>query len=223
MQNFSIGSLWSQAWTAFKRNWITGIGLLILSGIAALIPILGNLITLFLQAVYVQWGLRNLESEEPVSFGSAFPSNIGTYIKVILGSFVIFLIPAIIFAIGYALLLPSMASESMGYGSQFSPIAFIIFLVGALFLFVFQVLFFSYPYWIVDQNLGIGSGLGKSYQFSSRNLGKVVVFLLSALGINLLGALPCFLGLLITAPMTWIAGAGLYKSLKGSIETNPQV
>ena len=217
MQNFSIGALWSQAWAAFKRNWITGIGLIVLSFVAALIPIVSALFSLIFQAVYVQWGLRASDSEGTVSFGSAFPSSIATYLKVIVGLIIVGAVPGIVFAIGYVAL--SAQVGTMEYGNSFSFVSFIVFLIGALFLLVFQVLFFSYPYWVVDRGESIPDSLGKAFKFSSQNLGKVVTYMLSAIGINLLGAIPCGLGLLVTLPLTWIAAAGLYRALAPTVES----
>ena len=225
MSNISIGNIWSEAWAAFKRNWLTGVGLYILLAIAGILvglvallsPPLISLVFLLgliffglvLRAVYAQWGLRVADSEGTVSFGSAFPSSATTYLKVMGGYFAISIVVGIVSGTGSTILALAGLTKYVGYFG----------LIMIMFSIVLEAFLFLYPYCVVDRGESIFASLRKAFKLASRNLGKVIIYLFSAIGINFLGAILCGLGLPVTLPLTWIASAKLYRALAPTVES----
>ena len=215
--------------------------------------IVNLIVRIFLPVASVQWGLRAIESSEPISFGASFPSRIGTYLNAFLGLILIALLPAIMV---YSELrgiieramwildrkvvgLFNIPDKAVSFGGillaftppTYAPILQLIFFARILpipasitaWVFVLlgiRLLFFAYTYWIVDKKEDIFPSLWKSILFSLRHFGKVIFFLLVAALVNLIGALLCGLGLLVTIPWTWAATALLYKSLTTEAQTS---
>ncbi|WP_168211581.1 hypothetical protein [Ruania zhangjianzhongii] len=70
---------------------------------------------------------------------------------------------------------------------------------------------FAYPF-IIDRNHSWIDGLKGSVQMVTQNLGSTLLLALALLGINIVGALLCGLGLLITVPMSVAASVFAYRS-----------
>ena len=68
---------------------------------------------------------------------------------------------------------------------------------------------------VLDENLQPGDALKRSIDLVKPKFGAVLGFMIVCFLINLLGALLCFIGLLVTWPLTIVAGAYVYRSLKG--------
>ncbi len=66
----------------------------------------------------------------------------------------------------------------------------------------------------VIEGVGIRESLNKSWELTRGHSGKLVLFALSALLLNLAGALALMVGLLVTIPVTLIAYAHVYQKLK---------
>ncbi|WP_370618189.1 hypothetical protein [Mumia sp. Pv 4-285] len=82
-------------------------------------------------------------------------------------------------------------------------------LPGIIFIF-----FAWYTLWFVmDQGQSPIDALQSSFRLVGNNLGPVFLLALALIGINILGAIPCGLGLLVTIPMTLIATGYSYKFL----------
>ncbi len=77
----------------------------------------------------------------------------------------------------------------------------------------FFVQFFGYA--IVDERAGAFDGISRSFNLVKENLGELILLWLVALGINILGALLCGVGLLVTIPLTAIAWAYAWRTLTG--------
>lgn len=69
-------------------------------------------------------------------------------------------------------------------------------------------------YAVID-HAGVRGSLHKSWRMTQGVMWKLLLFVLAALVLNLLGAIPFGLGLLITLPVTMIAFAHVYLKLKG--------
>lgn len=224
MQNVSIGQLWSTAWERFKVHWVGGIGIFILGIVLSLIPLIGPIFSLVISPIIVSYGLRAWQSShQSLPFGQYFPS-LGGIVKVIIGTILISLPGAIVYLVGLgSMIMPIFLgdgySESFDTGPAGGTSVFIL-VLGFILWVLAQILFYTYPLWVIDKGYGIFEGLGAAARLSMNSIGKIVLFLLSALGINLLGAIPFGIGLLVTVPMTMIAFAGLYKGLIG--EAAPQ-
>ena len=59
---------------------------------------------------------------------------------------------------------------------------------------------------VVSRNLDFWQGMETSRKAVTANLGSVIILLLALLGINILGALACLVGLIFTIPLTYCAG-----------------
>ncbi|HIZ34696.1 MAG TPA: hypothetical protein H9815_02870 [Candidatus Ruania gallistercoris] len=70
---------------------------------------------------------------------------------------------------------------------------------------------FAYPF-IIDRNMSWIDGVKGSVQMVTQNLGSTILLMLALLGINIVGALLCGLGLLITAPLSVAASVFAYRS-----------
>ena len=77
----------------------------------------------------------------------------------------------------------------------------------------FFVQFFGYA--IVDEQAGAFDGISRSFNLVKANFGELILLWLVALGINILGALLCGIGLLVTIPLTAIAWAYAWRTLTG--------
>jgi hypothetical protein len=80
-------------------------------------------------------------------------------------------------------------------------------------VFSFLVQFFGYA--ILDEGVSAFDGISRSIAVVRTHLGDVLVLWLAALGINILGALLCGVGLLVTIPVTAIAWAYAWRRFTG--------
>jgi uncharacterized membrane protein len=81
---------------------------------------------------------------------------------------------------------------------------------------VLGIMFMFYGYLIVESpSLGPIGALKRSHEITRGHLGELFMFGLALLGINLLGALACFVGLLFSFGITAIAVAYAYRTLNG--------
>ena len=68
---------------------------------------------------------------------------------------------------------------------------------------------------VIDRGLDFWPALETSRKVIHANWFPAFVFLLALGGLNILGALPCYLGLFVTMPMTFIAMALAYDKMFG--------
>jgi uncharacterized membrane protein len=83
--------------------------------------------------------------------------------------------------------------------------------LGILVLIAGFLLWFTYVF-IIDRNLAWLDGVKASAQLVTQNLGGNLLLGLAIIGVNILGAIPCGLGLFITIPMTYVAVTYAYKT-----------
>ncbi|RPF20594.1 hypothetical protein [Myceligenerans xiligouense] len=91
-------------------------------------------------------------------------------------------------------------------------VGFLACLVGVLVVAVFAV--FTYQ-GVVDKGQNAWEALTASFRLVGKNFGAVFLLELALLGINILGAIPCGLGLLVTIPLSYLALAFAYRRLTG--------
>jgi hypothetical protein len=68
---------------------------------------------------------------------------------------------------------------------------------------------------VLDENLSPGDAIRRSIDLVKPNFGGVLGFIILAFLINVIGAILCGVGLLVTWPLTIVAGAYVWKGLKG--------
>ncbi len=68
---------------------------------------------------------------------------------------------------------------------------------------------------VLDENLQAGDAIKRSIDLVKPQFGGVFGFMVVAFLINLVGLILCGIGLLVSWPVTIVAGAYVYKGLKG--------
>jgi len=198
MHEVSISQLWSRAWDLFKVNWLLLVGLLVLSIIVILIPFIGALIVgILLLPALVQAGYL-VARQGQSSFGEAI-RDISLLLKVFVYYLILGLIPGILIGVGYILERDSAGTVVVGY----------------ILLFILNLFGWAGPYAILSGRAGIFSAIEQSFSLTAQNFGKVFVAFLSYIGLGILGALPCGLGLLVVGPMGYVFLPLLYLALTG--------
>ncbi|MDP2734926.1 MAG: DUF975 family protein [bacterium] len=81
---------------------------------------------------------------------------------------------------------------------------------------IWSVRFQFYPYFIVEEGAGPIEALKKSWNLTQGTAWNLILFSLMLAGIQILGVLALFVGLIFTTPTTWVARAFVYKELKKS-------
>lgn len=110
---------------------------------------------------------------------------------------------------------PNMAMKILK--TFLASIAFGLMVVGGLILLVvpgiyLAIRFMFFGYYIVDKDAGIVDSLKMSWNLTQGAVLNLFLFALLIIGLNILGAIPFGLGLLITAPLTLIAVSKVYRS-----------
>ena len=78
---------------------------------------------------------------------------------------------------------------------------------------VLAVIYGFYGYVILGRGVGVGEGFSHAAEITKGQRGTVFLLGLAFLGINLLGALACGAGLLVSYPITIVAGGYAYRVL----------
>lgn len=68
-------------------------------------------------------------------------------------------------------------------------------------------------YVVLDQKLGPVDAVQRCWNLTKGNRGRLFLFGVASFGINLLGILALGIGVLVTAPFTWLAMADVYRQL----------
>lgn len=213
----SAFEIWRTAWQRFEKHWATGILLVLLMFLLSLVPLIGYLIGFVVRVPLVTYGLRAWDHpESKVEFSSVFPSRLSTYLKVFVVELILGVIGILLLAlVSIALFASAIRSEDWMLSVKFiTGAGAVTILLAALQLFIF-----SYPFFIVDKDADIVEALRYAYRLSHENLGTVLIFFLYAIGVNILGAIVCGIGLFITIPLTAVAFAGLYRTLQAGTGT----
>lgn len=77
------------------------------------------------------------------------------------------------------------------------------------------IAFFPCLYLAVDKRADIGTALSRATQLTRNHWGPLFGFMILAFLLNLLGALLCGIGLLVTYPITIVAGGYMYRAIAG--------
>lgn len=139
-------------------------------------------------------------------------------------------VSGILQGMGTAAALREVSGEKPTFAGLFQPRNLGMVVVAALLLFAAQVVgallcgigllvvavFAVFTYQgVIDRDLNAWAAFTESFRLVGRNFGSVILLELALLGINVLGALLCGLGLLITIPLTLIALSFAYRRLTG--------
>ena len=66
----------------------------------------------------------------------------------------------------------------------------------------------------VGVNVGVGEAIANSIALVRRHAGKLILFCLAAWLVYLLGAIVCFVGLLVSIPVAMVATAYMYRRIQ---------
>jgi uncharacterized membrane protein len=194
-----------------------------------LIPIIGNLIAMILLWPALVRAGYLVARKGQSSFGEAF-GDLSLLLKVFVYLFILLLIPGILIGLGYVLGLGATVAgvaatyaeayteggnEAMSGVMALGGTGVILVVVGYLLLFILSLFGWAGPYAILSGRAGVFSAIGQSFSLTAQNFGKVFVALLSFIGLAILGAIPCGLGLLVVIPMSYVFMPLLYLALTG--------
>ncbi len=80
------------------------------------------------------------------------------------------------------------------------------------------LLFSAFVYYVaLDQRVDAITAVRTSFSLVAKNFGQVFLLLLALFGINILGAIPCGLGLFVTLPLSYVAVGFAYRRLTGGV------
>lgn len=199
---FSTGEILGQAWQIFKQRWsqLLGIGVLymVLSSIATSLP-----------------ALFQSEDSQVATLGASL-------IAQILSLFLSIGMTKIVLAVVRQ---QEVAIADMFGGAKYllqyflgSLVVGIITFVGFLLLIVpgiiWSLKYMFVLYLIIDEEMDFSKAMKESELMTNGIKGQLFVFGLAMMGVNLLGMIPLFLGLLITVPVTSLASFVLYDVLR---------
>lgn len=83
---------------------------------------------------------------------------------------------------------------------------------------IVAVVFGVYGWALVDKGLDPIGSLRESSRLTAGRRGQLFVFILAAIGLNILGLLALVVGVLITSAVTLIAAGHVYRQLDGSLQ-----
>jgi uncharacterized membrane protein len=66
---------------------------------------------------------------------------------------------------------------------------------------------------VLDQNQDATTAIKSSFNLTSQNVGPLLLLALACVGVNIVGALLCLIGLLVSGPVTLIAATYAYRFL----------
>lgn len=204
---FSVGQAISYGWSTFKRNWTSWVGV--------------ALIFFVIQAV-VQGIATGLGDR--ASYGASF--GIGSIFFALVAQVASWLIQAAMTRGA----LEETEGRKPGIGQFFqwqNPTNVIVacLLVGVLtgiglVLFLLPGIIFAFFAWytlwfVIDDDQSPFTALQSSFSLVGKNFGPLLLLALACIGINIVGAILCLVGLLVTIPLTTIAAGFAFKYLTG--------
>lgn len=214
---FRVGEALRFAWEKFKGNPLVWILLVLLLVVVGTVFNSGN-ISQYQETMRDIDDMSTTQVDTGLTFGSSLLSLIGA------------ILAGILQGMGVSTALREVGGEKPTFASLFRPANLGMIVVAALLLLAAQfvgallcgvglivvAIFAVFTYHgVADQGLNAWAAFTASWRLVGRNFGAVFLLELALLGINILGAIPCGLGLLITTPLTFIALSFAYRRLAG--------
>jgi uncharacterized membrane protein len=199
MKQFSIGEALSFGWETWKSNALLWIGVLIVAGIIQSLPQIPTQTMRDRPALAIILGLVGFFLSELMGIGLIKISL--SFVDTGRAEF------ADLFN-GYPVFV-SYVIASIIFGVMFVIGLFLLVVPGI----IVAVIFALFSYAIIDRGMGPIDALQRSMDLTRGVRMDLFLFGLATLGLNLLGMIPCFLGLFVTMPMTMMAAAYIYRRL----------
>jgi hypothetical protein len=208
----SVGAAISYGWEKFKANWGVWVGI---SLIAVIISVV---VQLPFGGFDGGFGTGDMDS----GFGA------GSLILSMIGLVVSFVVGALIQAAFVRGALHELNGNKPNFGAffQFGNIAQVFvasLIVGAItsigyLLCVIPGVIVMFLTWytltfVLDQNQDATTAIKSSFNLTSQNVGPLLLLALACVGLNIVGALLCLIGLLVSGPVTLIAATYAYRFL----------
>lgn len=225
---FAVGEALSYGWKRFTGNWLFWVLFVLLSFAVSAIFNAGSFGDYQEINEAAMRGDISTSTATGVSFGSSLLGLLGGIINSILG------------ALGINAALREATGYKATWGTLFKVNSYPMIIVTALLLMVAGfvglllcglglialAIFAPFTYHnVVDRNLNAWDALTGSFRLVGQNFGTVFLLELALLGINIVGALVCGLGLFVTIPLSLLTLAFAFRRLTGgpvaAIEAGP--
>lgn len=215
---FRVGEALSFGWDRFKGNW--------------LFWVLFVLLTFVVGAIFNSGSVGDIQdqinaSSDPEAMADLAASMSGaSNLFQLIGSLVV----AVLQALGINAALREVSGEKATWGTLFKVNNFGMVILAALLLLVASfvgallcgvglivvAIFAVFTYHnVVDRGMNAWAAFTSSFSLVGKNFGAVFLLELALFGINIVGALLCGLGLLVTIPLAVLAIAYAYRRLTG--------
>ena len=230
---FSVNEIMSEAWNFAKKNiWIllgfTAVQFVViimvttfltgmLGGESATAVILQNVILslfdAFFTVAFYQVVFKQIDEEGEPQFPDFVPNLMKALnfllVKLIIGIILVFLI-GIISAVYF------MNSPQIDTTEVLSPELLPIFLLIAIPVTYFTIRLCFVVCFIVDQDSGASESISQSWTLTKNHFWLIFVLFLIILGLNILGAMALFIGLLFTVPFSSVILIITYRQMVNS-------
>ncbi|SIR96125.1 DUF2189 domain-containing protein [Williamsia sterculiae] len=223
---FSIGDALSYGWNKYKSNagsWIAVI-------------LLGVVVSAIINFAFSGFDVGNVSGG--FTLGTDSDVSVGTSILSIIGSVVSFVVSTL-FQAAYtrgALSEVDGTKPSVGAFFRFHNVVTVIvvsIIVGLLtgvgfILFILPGIIVAYlTYYsltfVIDRQQGAIDGIKSSFRLTTQNVGQLLPLAIVCVLLNIVGFLVCLVGLLVTVPVTLIAGVYAYRTLTQGPVSPPTV
>lgn len=224
---FAVGEALGFAWNRFTANWLFWVLFVLLSFAVGAIfnaSSFGDYQEINEAAMR---GDISSSTATGVSFGGSLLGLLGSLINAVLG------------ALGINAALREVSGEKATWGTLFKVNSYPMIILAALLLLVAGfvglllcglglialAIFAPFTYHnVVDRDLNAWDALTGSFRLVGQNFGAVFLLELALLGINIVGALVCGLGLFITIPLSLLALAFAFRRITGGpVASGPAV
>lgn len=216
---FQVGEALGFAWDRFKGNWLFWV-----------------LFTLLMFAVFGIFNGPTFNEYQEQVRSSASAGELGYVMGsgMALGSSSLGLIGGLVLsvlgALGINAALREVSGEKATWGMLFKVNSYGMVILTALLLLVAGAIgaipcglglialaiFAPFTYHnVVDRGMNAWAAFTSSFSLVGKNFGAVFLLELALFGINILGSIPCLLGLFITSPLSLLAMAFAYRRLTG--------
>jgi uncharacterized membrane protein len=215
---FQVGEALGFAWDRFKGNWLFWVLFVLLTFVVGAIFNSGS-------AGDIQEQI-NASSDPEAMQELATTMSGGSSLLGLIGSLVL----GVLQALGINAALREVSGEKATWGNLFKANNFGMIILAALLLMVASfvgvllcgigliavAIFAVFTYHnVVDRGLNAWAAFTSSFSLVGKNFGAVFLLELALFGINILGAIPCGLGLFVTLPLSVLAIAFAYRRLTG--------
>ncbi|MGK2318700.1 hypothetical protein [Gordonia rhizosphera] len=199
---FSVGAAISYAWNRYKENPLPWILVILVGGVVtSAINWIGSALsgsdggwaisTIFsIIAAVVGWIFQGAYARGALDEVSGTKPDFGAFFRIPFGPVIL---TALLVAIGTV--------------------------IGFILLIIPGIIFAFLAYWsitfVVDRNLDPIEGIKSSFSVISKNVGPLLLLALANIGLLILGALLCLVGLLVTFPLTVMSSVYAYRFFTG--------